>query len=129
MLSKEINWKYPPRKHGESIYTQFNQYIYMPKKHNADYRRPHLSQDIILKRISRNEALEKLKVSPYSEIDADYILSFVAYKLGYSLSELNEIMNRPPLWYVDFPNREKTLNRVFNFYRMLTNRKLSTTWW
>ena len=101
----------------------------MPKKHNADYRRPHLSQDIILKRISRNEALEKLKVSPYSEIDVDYILSFVACKLGYSLSELNEIMNRPPLWYVDFPNREKTLNRVYNLYRMLTNRKLSTNWW
>ena len=101
----------------------------MPKKHKADYRRAHLSQDIVLNRISRDEALENLKVSPYSEIDLDYILSFVAYKLGYKLSELNEIMHRPPLWYVDMPNREKTLNRIYNTYRFLTNRKLSTTWW
>ena len=129
MLAKEINWKYPPRKHGENIYTQFNQYIYMPRRHNADYRRPHLSQDIILKRTTREEALEELKKSPYHDIDVDYIISFVSNKLGYSISELNDIIEQPPLWYVDFPNREKLLRDIFNLYRIFTNRKLSSTWW
>ena len=101
----------------------------MPKRHNADYRRPHLSQDIIMKRITRKEALEELKISPYSDIDVDYIMSFVANKLGYSVSELNDIIEKPPLWYVDFANREKLLRDIFNAFRLLTNRKLSSTWW
>ena len=101
----------------------------MPLKHGADYRRAHLSQDIVLKRISRTDALQKLKVSPYSDIDLDYTLSFVAYKLGYSLTELKNIINQPPIWYVDVPNRGELLNRIYNLYRLITNRKLSSTWW
>ena len=101
----------------------------MPRRHDADYRRAHLSQDIILNRITRTEAINQLKISPEEDIDVDYILSFVAYKLGYSIEELNNIMRKPPLWYKDIPNREKFLNRFYNVYRFLTNRKLSSSWW
>tara|TARA_A100001011_G_scaffold384918_1_gene458173 strand:+ start:1508 stop:2683 length:1176 start_codon:yes stop_codon:yes gene_type:complete len=129
ILEKEINWESPIRKHAESIYTEFNQFIYMPIKHNADYRRAHLSQDIILNRISRKEALNILENSAYSHIDTDYYIAFVAQKLGYSVKELKIIINKPPLWYVDFPNREKLLNTIYNLFRLVTKRKLSSTWW
>ena len=101
----------------------------MPIKHNADYRRAHLSQDIILNRITRKEALNILESPAYSGIDKDYIISFVAQKLGYSIKELNFIMTEPPIWYVDVPNREKLLNYFYNTFRLLTGRKLSSSWW
>ena len=129
VLEEEINWESPGRKHAESIYTEFNQFIYMPMKHKADYRRAHLSQDIVLKRISREKALEILKKSAYSEIDTNYIISFVAQKLGYSIKDLKKIIGEAPIWYVDIPNREKLLNNIHNIYRFITKRKLSSTWW
>ena len=101
----------------------------MPKKHNADYRRVHLSQDILLKRITRDEALNKLKHPAFEEVDQEYISTFVAHKLDYSLSELENIINQPPIWYVDLPNREKILKDIHNIFRLITNRKLSSTWW
>ncbi len=121
-LIKKIGWEDPVGKHCESTYTSFCQLIYQPKRNKFDYRRAHLSTDILQKRITRNQALEILKSDPWVNLDVESQLEFVAYKLGYSVLELKEIMSMPSKWYFDFPNRKRFLGMSYDIYRFLTGR-------
>ena len=94
-----------------------------------DYRRAHLSTDICNSRITRDEAIEILEVPPWSDLDLENELSFVANKLGYEVNELKHLMNLPPLWYKDFSNNEFLLGKIYNLYRLLTGRPLASSWW
>ena len=87
-----------------------------------DYRRAHLSTDICFGRINRESAIKELKQSPWLSLDVDQELQFISYKLGYKVSEMHEFMNQPPLWYKDFPNREKLLRALYNSYRLITGK-------
>lgn len=119
-LEELIGWERPVGKHCESVYTRFCHLIYHPKRNNIDYRRARLSTDICLKRISREKALDILESPPWQNINVDYELEFVAYKLGYSTQQLKNIMSQPSLWYKDFPNRQKLLCFAYDLYRLLT---------
>ena len=121
-LIDTIQWENYSGKHCESRYTRFCQLIYQPRRHKMDYRRAHLSTDICLGRITRNQALNQLKNPPCFELDVDNELQFISYKLGYSVSEMYDFMNQPPLWYKDFPNREKFLRILYNIYRLMTGK-------
>ena len=122
ILINQIKWENYSGKHCESRYTRFCQLIYQPRRHKMDYRRAHLSTDICIGRIDRESALNELSKPPCSELDVDKELQFISYKLGYSVSEMYDFMNKPPLWYKDFPNREKTLRTLYNIYRLLTGK-------
>ena len=121
-LMQLFGWESPVGKHCESIYTRFCHLIYHPKRNKIDFRRARLSADICLKRIKREQALEILSSPPWEKIDVDYELEFVAYKLGYSMKQLKDLLSQPPFWYKDFPNREKLLCFSYDFYRFLTRR-------
>ncbi len=125
-LKEEIGWLTPIEKHCESTYTRFCQLIYQPKRNKIDYRRAHLSSDICMKRCTRKYALKELEKEPWSKIDVESDLRFIAYKLNFSINDLKKIMNRSSLWYVDFPNREKLLGLAYNSFRLLTGRKKNT---
>ena len=112
ILKKEINWQSYGGKHCECLYTKFCQLIYQPIRHGMDYRRAHLSTDICNKRISRQEAINILKVAPWEDLDLENELSFIANKLGYELSELKDIMRKPGLWYKDYANNEFLLGKI-----------------
>lgn len=129
VLKEELNWKSPPMKHSESFFTCFCQQIYQPRRHGMDYRRAHLSQDICLKKISRNKALEELKKHPWSKLDVNSNLAFIAYKLDYTVEELKNLMCQPPRWYCDYPNREKAIGYIYNFYRLLRGKPLANNFW
>ena len=53
-------------------------------------------------------------------------MRFVSYKLGYEVYELEKIMQKPPLWYIDFPNRKKILGLAYDFYRLVLRKKKAT---
>ncbi len=122
-LRLKIGWESPVGKHCESTYTRFCQLIYQPKRNKFDYRRAHLSTDILQKRISRNNALKILKENPWESINVENELEFIAYKLGYSVNDLKEIMKMPLKWYSDFPNRKKFLGISYDIYRFLSGKK------
>jgi len=129
ILKNEINWQSYGGKHCECIFTKFCQLVYQPKRHGMDYRRAHLSTDICNSRITREEAIDILKVPAWADLDLENELSFVANKLGYEASELKHFMNSPPLWYKDFSNNEFLLGKIYNLYRFLTGRPLASSWW
>ena len=125
-LKEEIGWQTPGEKHCESTFTRFCQLIYQPKRNKIDYRRAHLSSDICMKRCTRKDALEELNQDPWSKIDSENDMRFVAYKLDYTVQELRKIINKSPAWYVDFPNREMLLGFAYNTFRLLTGREKNT---
>ncbi len=125
-LKKKLGWQSPVGKHCESTYTRFCQLIYQPKRNKIDYRRPHLSTDICLGRTQRESALNELKLPAWHNIDVSGDLRFVSYKLGYEVSELEKIMQKPSLWYTDFPNRKKFLGLAYDLYRLVLRKQKAT---
>jgi len=119
LLEKELNWKNYGGKHYESKYTGFIQSYYLFKKFNIDYRRATLSSQICAGAITRDEALEILKTSPFKEEVVEREIEYISKKLSVSVNELKEIIDLPPHWYSDYPNDEKWLNYVYNSYRKL----------
>jgi hypothetical protein len=121
-LKQTIGWQSYGGKHCESTFTRFTQLVYLPKRHQVDYRRGYLSADICLGKATRSEALQQLTSPPWSQINVDQDLAFVARKLDYKPAQLNAAMHAPPRWYFDFPNRDRLLSLAYNSYRLLTGR-------
>lgn len=122
-LQQELGWQSYGGKHCESTFTRFTQLIYLPRRHKVDYRRGYLSADICLGKISRDEALNQLKIPPWADLDVKHDTAFVARKLDFSISEIESAMQAPPYWYRDFPHRELLLGLAYNSFRALTGRK------
>lgn len=122
-LADRIGWQDYGGKHCESTFTRFAQLIYLPIRHKVDYRRGYLSADICLGRVTREQALRELECPPWSSLNVNKDISFVAWKLGYSDDELWRITHLPHRWYTDFPNDEKFLAFLYGTYRFFTGRK------
>jgi hypothetical protein len=118
-LGAEIGWKPHSQKHSESVFTRFCQFIYQPRRHSFEYRRAHLSCDICLNRISRDDALIELGSPVLSALEERRDIAFVANKLGYSATELIELMNKPPKWFVDYPHNRRLLGLAYDAYRLI----------
>jgi hypothetical protein len=121
-LQQTFGWQSYGGKHCESTFTRFTQLVYLPRRHGIDYRRGYLSADICLGKITRAEALQMLQTPPWSDINGDQDLAFVARKLDYTPTALAATLQAPPRWYSDFPNRERLLGVAYNSYRLLTGR-------
>lgn len=117
LLEQELDWKNYGGKHYESRYTGFIQSYYLFKKFNIDYRRATLSSQICAGSISRDEALEILKASPFKQERVDQEMEYISKKLGIRTEEMLKIIDQPPHWYSDYPNDEKWLNYVYDTYR------------
>ena len=122
-LIKSIGWQSYGGKHCESTFTRFCQLIYQPRRHGIDYRRGYFSSDICLERISRKQALQELESPPWANLDVERDIAFVSRKLGFTSSELEATMAAPPLWYSDYPNRQRVLGLAYSSYRFLTGRR------
>ena len=96
--------------------------MYLPKRHQVDYRRGYLSADICLGKATRAEALQQLQSPAWSQINVQHDLAFVARKLDYTPAQLDATMHSPPRWYSDYPNRARLLGLAYNSYRLLTRR-------
>lgn len=111
-LSEKLEWQYYGGKHHESTYTKFFQAYILPTKFGIDKRKIHLSNAIQSGQMSRNEALDELKKPLYEESAALNDKEFVSKKLGLKLEEFEELMNRRPLFYTDYPNSSKLYFRL-----------------
>lgn len=119
LLEKELNWKKYGGKHHESRYTCFIQSYYLFKKFNIDYRKATLSSQICSGTITREEALDLLKSSPYVEEVMEREMAYIAKKFEISVDQLKQIIDLSPHWYHDYPNDETWLNYVYDTYRKI----------
>jgi len=102
-LSEELDWEYYGGHHHESIFTNFFQAYYLPKKFGIDKRKTELSALIRSAQISRATALSELESGeyPYDE----EVVSYTVSKLGLSQDEFLEIMDAPARSFEDYPNQ------------------------
>jgi hypothetical protein len=122
-LTESIGWQSYGGKHCESTFTRFCQLIYHPRRHRIDYRRGYLSADICLGRRNRQQALDQLAAPAWTGLDVKHDVAFVARKLDYSPDQLESAMQAPPLWFCDFPHRQRFLGLAYNSFRLLTGRR------
>ena len=95
LLSKKFSWQPYPQKHFESRFTKFYESYWLPKRFGYDVRKVQLSSLILTQQITRKEALEEIKKSPYNEEEINNEIQFVANKLEISVKELNSYLNLP----------------------------------
>ena len=95
-LIKNYNYKPYPYKHYENIFTRFHQGYILPKKFGIDKRKLHLSNLIITNSLTRDEALEMIKESPYpSKIDLNNDTEYFLKKMNWTQKNLDSYISRP----------------------------------
>ncbi|WP_317046409.1 N-acetyl sugar amidotransferase [Muricauda brasiliensis] len=109
-MEQKLNWQYYGGKHHESRFTKFFQAYYLPHKFGYDKRRAHLSSLIVSGQLSRNEALEEMKIEIYPNNSHITDMEYVAKKLGVSNEEFERIIAMPNRTYTDYPNNEWLFN-------------------
>jgi N-acetyl sugar amidotransferase len=108
-LTSELGWRDYGGKHHESVYTRFFQAHILPKKFGFDKRRAHLSNQILARQITREQALEAIAKPPYESADLEREdRAYVIKKLGLSDSEFEAIMAAKPRRFEEFPNMYQT---------------------
>lgn len=115
LLQKELDWKDYGGKHYESIWTRFYQGYILPMKFGVDKRKAHLSSLICSGQITKEQALEEMKMPPYDaellKIDKEFVLK----KLGLTAEEFDAIMRQPVRSHWDFD----TEGSIFHYYPIL----------
>lgn len=102
LLSERFGWQPYPQKHFESRFTRFYESYWLPKRLGYDVRKVQYSSLILTGQMTRDEALEKLKQSPWDEATIGHDLEFVANKLGIGVDELNGFMELPKKTHQDY---------------------------
>ena len=123
-LKKEFDWFYYEGKHNESIYTRFYQRYILPIRFGYDKRRCHYSSLICSDQMTREQALKKLKFSPwrfaeeYPNLPSDF--EYVVKKFGFKGDSYEgrydfyhsfiDNESHDKTYYNDYPNYAKFLN-------------------
>ena len=118
-LQKRVGYKEYGRKHGESRFTKFFQNYYLPRKFNQDKRRPHLSSMILSGEITRDFALELLKLPLYDPVELKQDKAFVAKKLDITENQLDILIDAPGKSYRDYRNWDSIYSKLKVFQRFL----------
>lgn len=94
-IKQELGWKDYGAKHWESAFTRFYQAYILPTKFGIDKRRAHLSAVVCAGQMTREEALDELARSPYTEEQLKRDKEYVAKKLGLTDEEFDGLMGLP----------------------------------
>lgn len=109
VLQDELGWRYYGGKHYESIYTRFYQGYILPEKFGFDKRRSHLSSLVCSGEVTREQALEELKIPTYAPSMQEEDREYVVKKLGLTDAEFTTIMTAPKKSYWDYPSYGKLM--------------------
>jgi N-acetyl sugar amidotransferase len=101
-LVERFGWQKYPQKHFESRFTRFYEGYWLPKKFGFDTRKVQFSSLILTGQMTRAEALERLKQSPYDENTIAQDFEYIATKLGITVEELQGYMDAPNKTYRDY---------------------------
>ncbi len=103
-LKERFQWQPYPQKHFESRFTRFYEGYWLYKRFNYDTRRVQFSSLILTGQMTREEALDQLKISPIDEQSVNREVKYVADKLEISPEELSDYFSQPLSTFDDYPN-------------------------
>jgi N-acetyl sugar amidotransferase len=104
-LKREFDYKPYPFKHYESIFTRFYQGYILPNKFKVDKRRVHFGTLVASGQLTREQALSDIERIPYPSerfLEDDRI--YFVKKMGWTLHQLQEYINRPPKPHENYPS-------------------------
>ncbi len=102
ILKEEFDWNDYGGKHHESFFTKFFQGYILPKKFNIDKRILHYSCLIRNKEISKEDAIEMIKLPFLETQKIDEYKNFFLKKLNLSHDEFDIIMSKNPKKHSDY---------------------------
>ena len=106
LLVDRFGWQPYPRKHFESRFTRFYESYWLFKRFGFDVRRVQFSSLILTEQMSREEAIEELKQSPYDTQTIAQDIEFVANKLAITVPELESYLDAPKRSYHDYKSQK-----------------------
>lgn len=116
-LEKEFGWEYYGGHHLENRMTAFFQSYYCPSKFHVDYRNNSLSASVRSGQMTRDEAIDEYyNKPPYLEPE---LLAYFKKRLGFSDQEFDNIMNRPPKYWYEYPTYKKRFELLRPFFYLL----------
>jgi len=102
-MQKEYHWIDYGGKHFESVFTKFYQSYILPIKFGIDKRKAHLSSLIFSGFITREDAINTLKIPPHNaETELKNLYDFVIKKLNFSEEEFDTLMQQSRIEHTDF---------------------------
>ena len=120
-LEAEYGWKYYGGHHLENRMTSFFHSVYLPQKFGTDMRNNTLSAKVRNGKMSRDGALAEYNSEPYVEKD---LVEYFKKRLDLTDKQYEEVMNRKPkIWY-DYPTYKKTFERLRPLFKILANANL-----
>jgi len=94
-LMQEFGWVDYGGKHYESFYTKFYQAFILPEKFFIDKRKAHLSNLVLSKEITKQQAVDVLSMPLYSDAELRADKEYFLKKMGLSESFLEEYIKAP----------------------------------
>lgn len=126
-IAEELGWRDYGGKHYESVFTRWFQGSYLPKKFGFDKRKAHLSSLIVSDQLTRAQALDDLEHPDYPADLEQQDHEFIAKKLGQSLEAFDEILARPPVDHLEYPNSKWAFDLLIGLTDRLGIRRRSST--
>ena len=109
-LEKQYRWRPYPQKHFESRFTKFYEGYWLPERFGFDTRKVQYSSLILTGQMSRDEALEKLRLPALSDEDVRKDFQFIAKKLDIDEAQLTSYLEMPIKGHRDYPNQQWMFN-------------------
>jgi N-acetyl sugar amidotransferase len=106
LLEREYQWKPYPQKHFESRFTRFFESYWLPERFGFDPRRVQYSSLIMTGQMTREEAINKIKIPAYDPETIEDDINYIATKLGVSRQELQTYFTMPKKYYWDYKNQQ-----------------------
>jgi N-acetyl sugar amidotransferase len=110
LLADTYGWKPYPQKHFESRFTKFYEGYWLPERFGFDTRRVQFSSLILTGQMSREVALEKMKVPAYNPATIEDEFNYIATKLGITSETLRGYFAMPKKFYWNYKNMESMFN-------------------
>ena len=111
ILVDKFGYQKYPQKHFESRFTRFYEGYWLPQRFGYDTRKVQYSSLILTNQMTRQEALDNLKIPPYSQDQVNEDFEYVSNKLGITKDELWEYFNAPKKTFRDY----KSQQGIYNF--------------
>ena len=106
ILEEKYGWQRYPQKHFESRFTKFYESYWLPERFGYDTRKVQFSSLILTGQLSREEALNQLKLPSFDEATIQHDIEFIANKLNISTDELNQYLIMPKRTYKDYKSQD-----------------------
>lgn len=106
-LVENYGYERYPQKHFESRFTRFYESFWLTEKFGFDTRKVQYSSLILTGQMSREEALDQLKLPAYDPGEIHHEFEYIATKLDMTVKELRSCFDGENKSYKDYANQEK----------------------